>query len=92
MKKYISVTAQFDQDGNILPLKINWDDGRTFDIDRVTDIRYAASLKAGGAGIRYTCRIHSKEKYIYLEENRWFIEEPNIVAQKLRSTTPERCS
>ena len=47
MKQYISVTATFDADGNIVPLFINWDDGRRFPIDRVTDIRYAASLKAG---------------------------------------------
>ncbi len=73
MKQYISVTAKFDSDGNILPLSINWSDGRVFDIDRITDIRYAASLKAGGAGIRYTCRIKQNEKYLYLEDNRWFI-------------------
>lgn len=73
MKQYVSVTAKFDPDGNILPLKINWDDGRTFDIDRIIDIRYAASLKAGGAGIRYTCRIKQNEKYLFLEDNRWFI-------------------
>ncbi|MBQ8058075.1 MAG: hypothetical protein IJ275_07070 [Ruminococcus sp.] len=73
MKQYVSVTAKFDADGNILPLKINWDDGRSFDIDRITDIRYAASLKAGGAGIRYTCRIKQSEKYLFLEDNRWFI-------------------
>ena len=73
MKQYVSVTAKFDPDGNILPLKINWDDGRTFYIDRITDIRYAASLKAGGAGIRYTCRIKQNEKYLFLEDNRWFI-------------------
>ena len=74
MKQYISVTAVFDRDGNIIPRCINWDDGRRFDIDRVTDVRYAASLKAGGAGIRYTCRIRNQEKYLFLEENRWFIE------------------
>lgn len=74
MKQYVSVTATFDRDGNILPLYINWEDGRRFEIDRVTDVRYAASLKAGGAGIRYTCRIRNHEKYLFLEENRWFIE------------------
>ena len=73
MKQYISVTAKFDSDGNILPVCINWDDGRKFVIDRITDIRYAASLKAGGAGIRYTCRIKRNEKYLFLEDNRWFI-------------------
>lgn len=73
MKQYISVTAKFDSDGNILPLSINWDDGRSFNIDRIIDVRYAASLKAGGAGIRYTCRIRQSEKHLYLEDNRWFI-------------------
>lgn len=73
MKQYVSVTAKFDSDGNILPLSIHWDDGRSFDIDRITDIRYAASLKIGGAGIRYTCRIKQNEKYLFLEDNRWFV-------------------
>ena len=39
-----------------------------------TDIRYAASLKAGGAGIRYTCMILGKERFLFLEENRWFVD------------------
>ena len=42
--------------------------------DRILDIRRAASLKAGGTGIRYTCRIRGREKYLWLEETRWFIE------------------
>ena len=74
IKQYVSVTATFDPDGNVTPLRIHWGDGRSFDIERITDIRFAASLKAGGVGIRYTCRIHAQERYLFLEENRWFIE------------------
>lgn len=74
MKCYICVTAKFEDDGNIIPEKIHWKDGRTFEIDRITDIRNAASLKAGGAGVRYTCFIFGKKKYIFLEEKRWFVE------------------
>jgi hypothetical protein len=37
-------------------------------------VQRAASRKAGGAGIRYTCRIRGKEKYIWLEEDRWFVD------------------
>ena len=74
MKEYVSITARFDSDGNLLPILLHWKDGRTFEIDRVTDIRYAASLKAGGAGIRYTCRIAGQQKYIFLENNRWFVD------------------
>ena len=74
-KTYVEVTARFTTEGQILPIKILWDDGRSFFIDRVLDVRPAASLKAGGAGIRYTCRIDLKETYLFLEENRWFVEE-----------------
>ncbi len=73
-KKYVDVTAIFRSDGAILPLEIRWEDGRRYPIDRVLDIRRAASLKAGGAGIRYTCRIGGRPKYLFLEENKWFVE------------------
>lgn len=73
-KKYVAVTAQFKADGTIFPLEIQWEDGSRFLVDRVLDIRPAASLKAGGAGIRYTCRISGLEKYLWLEETRWFVE------------------
>ena len=74
-KTYVEVTARFDTDGRVFPLKILWADGSSFFIDKVLDVRPAASLKAGGAGIRYTCRINMSEKYLFLEENRWFVEE-----------------
>ncbi len=74
MKKYIKVSAVFDCDGNLLPEYIYWDDGRKYRIDKISDVRYAASLKAGGAGIRYTCTILGKERYLFFEENRWFVD------------------
>ena len=74
MKRYVTVTAIFDEDGNLLPLSITWKDGRKFPIDKVSDIRYAASLKAGGAGIRYTVSIGGNQKYLFLEDNRWFVD------------------
>lgn len=73
-KKYVEVVAQFDVDGTIIPRVIQWDDGTKYEIDRIVDIRPAASLKAGGTGIRYTCRIHGREKYLWLEETKWFVE------------------
>ena len=50
MKKYVKVTATFDCDGDLIPEYIVWDDGRRYRIDKISDVRYAASLKAGGAG------------------------------------------
>ena len=73
-KVYISVRAVFYPDGGFKPTSLIWEDGREYEIDRVTDIRRAASLKAGGMGIRYTCRVAGKEVYLFLEEDRWFME------------------
>lgn len=74
-KTYVEVTARFDEEGKIIPIKILWNDGRTYRIDKVLNICRAASLKAGGAGIRYTCQIGKNQRYLFLEENRWFVEE-----------------
>lgn len=53
-KVYVEVIARFDTDGNITPLSVKWEDGTVYEIDKVIDKRRAASLKAGGIGMRYT--------------------------------------
>ncbi len=73
-KVFVEVIAKFTKDGGKIPLTVVWEDGRRFDVDRVTDIRRAASLKAGGQGIRYRCRIKGKETYLWLEDDTWFVE------------------
>lgn len=73
-KVYVSVKAVFYPDGGFKPTSLIWEDGREYAIDRVIDIRRAASLKAGGTGMRYTCRIENKTVYLFLEEDRWFME------------------
>ena len=73
-KTYVAVVARFEADGALRPLEIIWEDGRVYSVDRVLDVRQAASLKAGGHGIRYTCRIAGRETYLFLEKNRWFVE------------------
>ena len=74
-KKYVEVGAVHRTDGQTLPVLLWWEDGRSYQIDRVLDIRRAASLKAGGVGRRYTCRICGKERYIWMEDDgRWFVE------------------
>ena len=73
-KTYVSVTVKFLKDGSIIPLSIIWDEKNVFPIDKITNICLAASLKAGGAGIRYTCMINGKPKYLFLEKDRWFVE------------------
>ena len=73
-KVYVEVTARFDVEGNITPLSVTWEDGMVYEIDRILDRRRAASLKAGGIGMRYTCRILGQRSYLYYEEPRWFVE------------------
>ncbi len=72
-KHYVKVNAEFDTDGKITPAAIYYDDEYR-EVDRICDIRPAASLKSGGAGIRYTCYIQGVKTYLFLEENRWFFE------------------
>ena len=66
-KVYVEVTAVFDPEGNLRPQFIRWEDGTVYEIDRVLHVCRAASLKAGGAGIRYTVRIQNRETYLFLE-------------------------
>lgn len=73
-KKYVDMIVRYFPDGTITPMAVWWDEGKVYEIDRILDVRPAASLKAGGAGIRYTCKIMGKQTYIWLEENRWFVE------------------
>ena len=74
MENFIPVLAKFDEEGCIMPVSIEWK-GRQIPIDKVTDCRPAASLKHGGQGLRYTCRIHNKTVYLFMDEGHWFIEQ-----------------
>ena len=74
-KVYVDVKAKFTKDGKLIPLSVFWSDGMEYEIQRVTDIRRAASLRAGGCGIRYTCVISGRESHLYYEDkNMWFVE------------------
>lgn len=75
-KVYVEVNAEFMPDGMVIPLSFTWDDGREYQIDKLIDRVRAASLKAGGVGMRYTVRVGGKETYMWLEDNcnRWFME------------------
>jgi hypothetical protein len=48
-KVSVEVVAKHDTYGNIRPLSIKWEDGRVFEVDKIFDVRLAASLKVGGA-------------------------------------------
>ena len=73
-KVYVDVNATFSRDGVITPRRIRWTDGRVYHVERIVDVRRAASLRAGGFGLRYECRIDGQTTYLYYERDRWFVE------------------
>jgi len=75
MKKiFVDMLVQYTKEGEQIPVSLTWEDGRKFDIDRVFEHQRSASLKVGGQGIRYRCRIMGKDVYLFLEEGTWFME------------------
>ena len=75
VKEYVKVRADFTLDGRLVPLKFRAEDGLPQVIDRIIDVRPAPSLKAGGQGTRYTCRVGEKLIYLFNDRNRWFTEQ-----------------
>lgn len=74
MKKYVEVVSRTDTAGEVHPQCVVWEDGRRFEIQSVTDVRRAASLKAGGNGLRYQCLINGCLAFLYYENPKWFVD------------------
>lgn len=77
-KVFVEVIALHCLDGKRKPLAIKWSDGRNFEIDKIIDARIAASLKGGGQGMRYTCRIRNRVFFLFHDEDKWFIETDKV--------------
>ena len=75
VKEFVKVRADFTLDGRLVPLKFRTEDGLPQVIDRIIDVRPAPSLKAGGQGTRYTCRVGERLIYLFNDRNRWFTEQ-----------------
>jgi len=73
-KRYVKVRADFLTDGRIRPLMFRTEEGPIVRIDQIMDVRPAASLKAGGAGIRYICRVAERQIHLFHDGEYWFIE------------------
>ena len=83
IKVYVCVEVSFESSGRMKPQVITWEDGRKFEIDKVSEVRPAPALRAGGQGDRYTVWIGGKQSYLFFEHNtntagcnvgRWFVE------------------
>jgi len=81
---YVEVQVKFSADGKMTPVQINWMDGNVFEIDKILDVRRAAS-DAGSMGIRYTVRIMGQTRRLFFEDvysdtgsPRWFVETVKV--------------
>ena len=73
-KVFVEVNVKITPEGVVRPLSIVWEDGCRYEITRVKFITPAASLKVSGRGIRYTVIIEGKERYLFEDDGRWFVE------------------
>ena len=62
----------------IRPVAYQLPGGSPVKIDCISDERQAASLKSGGQGMRYTCKVTLDEVqsdiYLFHDEELWFME------------------
>ena len=74
-KRYVPVVVRFDADGKLRPQIIEFDEEHQYVLDKVLDVRRAACQTVGGVGDRYTVQVQGKERYLWFERDKWFIEE-----------------
>ena len=73
-KRYVPVVVRFETSGKLRPLVVEFDEEHKYTVDKVLDVRPLASMKSGGCGVRYKCRICGQERDLYLEDGRrWFV-------------------
>lgn len=73
----VGVTLRVSPNGEIRPLTITFEDGKTYEIDRLKERKRSAATKVGGTGIRYTIIIGSHQTYLFEDDGRWFVEARN---------------
>ena len=77
-KDYMTVVARHELGGRIRPVAYQLPGGSPVKIDCISDERQAASLKSGGQGMRYTCKVTVDEVqsdvYLFHDEELWFME------------------
>ena len=73
MITFVDTEVLMTKDGRIIPKCIFYED-KKYEIDKILDIKRLASTKGGGSAICYFVKIKGYTKKIFLDENKWFIE------------------
>ena len=66
-KVYLDINATMNKDGKITPLSFKWDD-REYKIDKVLECFKGAAAKHYTKGLRYKCRVGTKDFYLFFDE------------------------
>ncbi len=74
IKQYVAMDIHYTAVGLVEPRRLYWTDGSSYEIDRVLDVRPGASLKVGGAGMRFTVLISGQRRVIWQTGTQWFVE------------------
>jgi hypothetical protein len=75
-KKFVKVDCTITELGQLIPRRIYYDDLHVYEVDKILEVRKAASLKVGGNGLLYRIKIMNKETRIFFDdyEFKFFIE------------------
>ncbi len=70
-KQYIDVECRIDRDGIICPVKVFWDDGRSWDVKKVLH-----TCTASHNDLKNSLYIKDRraEKYLYRDGQRWYVD------------------
>lgn len=80
-KVYVAVLLRVSEEGTVKPLSLEWCDGRTFDIQKITEIRMCPPPHVQGVLTkRYKILVDGQPKELFLETltGRWFVEKPHF--------------
>ena len=67
----INVETLLDENGNVVPYRVIWNDGRSWKIDAL--ISRQTSRTNEFLGVRYTVMLAGKEKNIYRIGSQWYV-------------------
>lgn len=74
VKCYVAVELYYTEEGEVIPLKIEWEDGRIFTVDAFSK-PYPAASKTGAQGLLYPVRIGKTKTRLFYEDPAWFVEK-----------------
>lgn len=77
-KIYVDVEVRWNKDGSLIPLAVWWlqgiDEWERYEIDQVLSGPILCAALTGGTARRYEVKIGRGRRFLYLDDNRWFLE------------------